>query len=151
MNLKRAPMNPRLLLPLVALVLLPGPAAAGPPAKRACFHQNEAVEKDIGYCQALRSGNTLHISGVVAEGRMDAAVGSAYAQLKQILEANGLTFANVVKETVFTTDLDAFIANKEIRKAVYGRSLPAASWVQVQRLYVPSLVVEVELTAEFPK
>jgi len=52
---------------------------------------------------------------------------------------------------VFATDLDAFIRNKEIRKEFYGASLPAATWVQVQRLYLPSFVVEVEVTAEYPK
>lgn len=82
---------------------------------------------------------------------MDSAVRSAYARLKQTLEANGLSFANVVKESVFTTDLDAFIQNKEIRKEFYGQALPAATWVQVQRLYLRLFVVEVELTAEYPK
>ncbi|MBS0396783.1 MAG: RidA family protein, partial [Proteobacteria bacterium] len=33
----------------------------------------------------------------------------------------------------------------------YGAAMPAATWVQVQRLYDPSLVVEVELIAEYPK
>jgi enamine deaminase RidA (YjgF/YER057c/UK114 family) len=55
----------------------------------------------------------------------------------------------VVKETVFATDLDAFVKNKEIRKEFYGPALPAATWVQVQRLYSPSLVLEVEVTAEY--
>jgi hypothetical protein len=39
--------------------------------------------------------------------------------------------------------------HKAIRHEFYGVSLPAASWVQVQRLYLPSYVLEVELTAEF--
>jgi 2-iminobutanoate/2-iminopropanoate deaminase len=51
---------------------------------------------------------------------------------------NGLSFANVVKENVFSTDLDAFMQNKEIRKDFYGSVLPTATWVQVQRLYLPS-------------
>jgi enamine deaminase RidA (YjgF/YER057c/UK114 family) len=82
---------------------------------------------------------------------MDSAVRSVYERLRRILEANGLSFANVVKENVFATDLDAFNRNKEIRKEFYGSALPAATWVQVQRLYIPSLVVEIELTAEYPK
>ncbi|PYI89830.1 MAG: RidA family protein, partial [Verrucomicrobia bacterium] len=52
---------------------------------------------------------------------------------------------------VFTTDLDGFIKNKDVRKAYYGSDYPAATWVQVQRLFSPSFVVEVELTAVFPK
>ena len=56
-----------------------------------------------------------------------------------------------MKENVYTTDLDAFKASKELRKTYYADSLPAATWVQVQRLYLPSLVLEVELTAEYPR
>jgi 2-iminobutanoate/2-iminopropanoate deaminase len=87
----------------------------------------------------------------VGQGSMDSAVRSVYERLGKVLKANGLTFANVVKETVFATDLDAFIRNKEIRKEFYGQTLPAATWVQVQRLYLPSFVVEIEVTAQYPK
>jgi enamine deaminase RidA (YjgF/YER057c/UK114 family) len=128
-------------------------ACAAPPSRpqRACFHRSEAVEAEIGYCQAVRSGNRLYISGTVGQGEMPVAVRSAYETLKKTLEANGLTFHDVVKENVYTTDLDAFKNSKDIRKAFYGDSLPAATWVQVQRLFLPSFVVEVELVAEYPK
>jgi len=119
--------------------------------QRSCFHRSDKAEVEIGYCQAVRSGNRLYISGTAGQGAMPAAVQSVYERLKQTLEANGLTFHDVVKENVYTTDLDAFEASKDVRKAFYGDTLPAATWVQVQRLYVPSLVVEVELVAEFPK
>lgn len=136
---------------LLAPLLLLGCASIAPQPQATCFHSNEAVERDIGFCQALRSGNTLHVSGVAGAGNMDSAVRSVYSRLTRILEANGLSPSNVVKETVFATDLDAFIQNRAIRKEFYGDTLPAASWVQVQRLYLPTFVVEVELTAEYPK
>ena len=119
-------------------------------AKR-CFHRNEKVEIDIGYCEAIRSGNTLHISGSVGQGEMPAAIHSAYDTIKATLAANGLEFRHVVKENVYATDLDAFIRNKDIRKQYYGDDFPSATWVQVQRLYLPAFVVEVEVTAEYPK
>ena len=112
------------------------------------FHRNESIENDIGYCQALRNGNTLDISGIAGQGDMASAVRSAYERLSLTLEANGLSFADVVKENVFATDLDPFIRNKEIRKEFYGQSFPAATWVQIQRLYLPSFIVEINLTAE---
>jgi 2-iminobutanoate/2-iminopropanoate deaminase len=144
------PMKTRLVLWLT----LSFAACSATPSRpqQSCFHRSESVEVDIGYCQAVRSGNRLYISGTVGQGGdMPAAVQSTYDHLKQTLEANGLTFHNVVKENVYTTDLDAFEASKEIRKAFYGGSLPAATWVQVQRLYLPSIVLEVELIAEYPK
>jgi 2-iminobutanoate/2-iminopropanoate deaminase len=137
-----------LVLQLAALGALSGCAAIPATSKSTCFHHNERVETEIGYCQAVRSGNTLNISGVAGEGSMDAAVRSVYDRLQQTLTANGFSFADVVKENVYATDLDAFIGTKEIRKEYYLSTLPAATWVQVQRLYLPSFVVEVELTAE---
>jgi len=139
--------------PLVLWLSLSLTACSSTPPRPqpACFHKSEAVEVDIGYCQAVRSGNALYISGTVGQGDMPAAVQSTYERLKQTLEANGLTFRNVVKENVYTTDLDAFEASKEIRKAFYAGALPAATWVQVQRLYLPSFVLEVELIAEYPR
>ncbi len=144
-------MNRRLYLLWVAPFVLSGCASVGPQSPRACFHRSESIEVDIGYCQALRVGNTLHISGIAGQGDMPSAIRSVYERLKQVLEANGLSFANVAKETVFATDLDAFIRNKDIRKEFYREPFPAATWVQVQRLYLPSFVVEIELTAEYPK
>jgi len=118
---------------------------------KSCFHRNEKVEIDIGYCQAVRIGNTLHVSGSVGQGEMPAAIRTAYDTIEKTLAANGLAFRHVVKENVFTTDLDAFIRDKDIRKEYYRADYPAASWVQVQRLYLPAFVVEVEVTAEYPK
>ncbi|HEX9472711.1 MAG TPA: RidA family protein [Steroidobacteraceae bacterium] len=139
---------PTLILQFAALDTLAGCAAWQAPAQRSCFHRSERIETEIGYCQAVRSGNTLHVSGIAGEGKMDLAVRSVYDRLRQTLTANGLSFADVVKENVYTTDLDAFIGTREIRKDYYGSTLPAATWVQVQRLYLPSFVVEIEVTAE---
>jgi enamine deaminase RidA (YjgF/YER057c/UK114 family) len=138
-------------LALCLILTLAACSTAPSRLQRSCYHKSETVEVEIGYCQAVRSGNRLYISGTVGQGEMPAAVQSVYERLKQTLEANGLTFHDVVKENVFTTDLDAFKGSKDIRKAFYGDSLPAATWVQVQRLYLPSIVVEVELIAENPK
>jgi len=136
---------------LLALILLAA-GCAGAPAKpeRSCWHDDANIENEIGYCQALRSGNTLYISGVTGSGAMPDAVRKVYRNLEAILKAHGLTFADVVKENVYARDLDAFIASKDIRKEFYGETFPAATWLQVQRMYLPQFVVEVELTAQFP-
>jgi 2-iminobutanoate/2-iminopropanoate deaminase len=99
------------------------------------FYINEKAEKEIGYAQAIRIGDTLYVSG---------------SELKQTLAAHGLDFKNVVKENLYTTDLDAVKANAAIRKEYYGAECPAATWVQVQRLYLSKFVIEVELVAVFP-
>ena len=137
----------------LTLVLLSGCAAVSPRSSpRTCFHDDEAFEIDVGFCQAVRSGKTLYISGNAAKGEMASAILKVYTDLQKTLEANGLSFANVVKENVYSTDLGAFIQNKAVRKRFYANTtLPAATWVQVQRLYTPAIVLEVELVADYPK
>jgi 2-iminobutanoate/2-iminopropanoate deaminase len=115
------------------------------------FYINEKLEKEIGYAQAVRIGDTLYISGSVGAGEMPAAMRQSYDELKQTLAAHGLDFKNVVKENLYTTDLDAVKANAAIRKEYYGAETPAATWVQVQRLYLAKFAIEVELVAVFPK
>jgi 2-iminobutanoate/2-iminopropanoate deaminase len=115
-----------------------------------CRHRNAQIEQSIGYCQAVRVGDVLYVSGVPADGPMEEAVPAVYRQLQAILAANGLTFAHVAKESVYATDLDAFIAQQHVRKPYYGTWVPSATWVQVERLFMPSFVLEVELVAHYP-
>lgn len=117
--------------------------------KKTCY-STTPFEKEVGYCAAVRIGNTLYISGEAAGGEMPGAIANVYGELKKILAAHGLTLANVVKENVYATDLDAFIKHKALRKAMYGDAFPAATWVQVARLYTPALVLEVDVVAVFP-
>lgn len=133
------------LLGMLALLAGCGAVSVVPEAR--CYHANEGIEVDIGYCQALPEGRTLYVSGITGQGDMAAAVRSVYERMGRVLAANGFTFADVVKENVYATDLDAFIRNKAIRKEYYNAGVPAATWVQVQRLYLPSFVVEIEVTA----
>ena len=138
-------------VPILFVLLLLASCAAAPAPTPVCTHRDEADEKSIGYCQAVRVGNDLHISGVTSSGPMEQAIPRVYDELKIILEANGLTFANVAKENVYSTDIDAFIKASAARRPYYGPNLPAATWVQVQRLFRPTYVVEVELVAHYPK
>ncbi len=141
-------LHPKSLIVVVLGCLLASCATTQAPVAKQCFHLDAAIETQIGYCQAVRVGNTLHISGSVGKGEMPDAIRKAYGEIRETLKANGLDFRDVVKENVYATDLDAFIRNKDVRKEFYGTDFPAATWVQVQRLYTPSLVLEVEVTAQ---
>ncbi|MDX2185953.1 MAG: RidA family protein [Opitutaceae bacterium] len=124
-------------------------AAEGTSLER--FHLRPEGEKAIGYCQAVRVGDLLYISGSVGDGPMPEAIAKAMGTLEATLKAHGLSFKDVVKETVYATDLDAFIANSGVRRKHYGDTFPAATWVGVQRLFRPEFVVEIELIAAFPR
>jgi enamine deaminase RidA (YjgF/YER057c/UK114 family) len=140
--------HPKSLAAVVLACLLSSCATPHAPVAKSCYHLDASIETEIGYCQAVRVGHTLHISGSVGKGEMPDAIRKAYGELRETLKAYGLDFRDVVKENVYTTDLDAFIRNKDVRKEFYGADFPAATWVQVQRLYTPSLVLEVEVTAQ---
>jgi 2-iminobutanoate/2-iminopropanoate deaminase len=125
--------------------------ATTPGTERAtCTHDDEQVEREIGYCQVIKSGHTLHVSGVVGGGSMETALPQVYQQLGQILARHGASLHDVVKETIFTTDMNALIKAQPVRLRYYDGWLPAASWVQVEQLYLPEFVIEVELTVELP-
>jgi enamine deaminase RidA (YjgF/YER057c/UK114 family) len=101
--------------------------------------------------QAVKVGNTIYVSGSVGWGDMKDALKLAYNVIDKTLKNYHATFKNVIKENIYTTELDSLIAYKDIRRKYYGTDYPAATWVEVQRLYSPGLVVEIEVVAELPE
>lgn len=95
------------------------------------------------YSHAILSGNTLYTSGQVplvpetgklaGEG-IEAQAGQVFANLESVLAAAGMTFANVVKTTVFLTDLADFAAMNAVYATKFPQNPPARSCVQVAKL-----------------
>jgi len=67
-----------------------------------------------------------------------------------VLEATGAGFGNVVKVTVFLTDIDDRAAVNTVRQEVFGASRPASTLVEVSRLAIPGARIEVEAIACVP-
>lgn len=132
---------------LALLAVAPAPAQTNGIQKEK-LHFNREGEDAAGYAQAVKVGNTLYISGTVASGDMPAQLGKIYDRLGQTLKHYGASFANVVKETLYTTDIEEVKKHAAIRKQYYGNDWPAATWVQITRLYLPAAQVEIELVAE---
>ncbi len=130
-----------------------------PPRIKQVFHLN-TFERQFGYSQAVQMDKTLYISGsvaadaqgrLVAPGDFEGQLRAAYINLQRTLAAHGASFEQVVKETIYTTDMDALLKYKDLRLEYYDRErLPAVSWVQVTRLEDPGFLVEVEAVAELP-
>ncbi len=108
------------------------------------------VSQGAGYAQAVLVDNVLYISGTVASGDMAAQLKGAYTGIEKTLKAYGANFQNVVKENLYTTDIEAVKSNNEVRKAFYKGDYPAATWVQISRLFMPQALVEVEVIAHLP-
>jgi 2-iminobutanoate/2-iminopropanoate deaminase len=129
------------------------------PRVKQVFHLNP-YEKDFGYSQAVLVDKTLYISGtvsvdesgrLVAPGDMAGQMRAAYADLRRTLEAHGADFNEVVKETIYTTNMDALLKAADLRFEFYDKErLPTTSWVQVQRLVDPGFLVQIEVVAELP-
>lgn len=130
-----------------------------PPRIKQVFHLN-AYEKDFGFSQAVLIDKTLYISGsvaadqngrLVAPGDMAGQVRAVYSNIQRTLAAHGANFDAVVKETIYTTNLDDLLKASDVRFEYYDKErTPAVSWVQVQRLVDPGFLVEIEVIAELP-
>ena len=103
----------------------------------------ELAPSAIGpYSQALDTGNMLFISGQIPVNPKTGEMASDIsAQAKQVLEnisailsEVGLTTKNVVKTTVFLTDLGDFATVNEIYASFFAEPFPARSCVQVAAL-----------------
>ena len=120
------------------------------------FHLRTDGEKAFGYAQAVRAGGLVHVAGTLSvddafrplhDGDMGAQIAEVYAAIGRTLAHFGLGMADVVKETLFVTDMDAFLAANGQRIAAYDGALPAATAVEVKRLAFAECLVEIEVVA----
>src|SRR6476620_11226874 len=96
------------------------------------------------YNQAIMVGETLYISGQIC---LDPATGNmknrdiqdethqVMQNLKAILQEAGMSFRNVVKTTIFITDMNRFSEVNEIYGKYFSESFPARETVQVSALH----------------
>lgn len=85
-------------------------------------------------------------TGAVVDGDIGAQTAQVLSNLAAVLAADGLTLANVVKTTVFLTDLDDFGAMNAVYAEAFGDWKPARAAVQVSRL-PKGVAVEIEAIA----
>jgi len=142
---------------LFLLLLLPGvqlaqaqEKAASPIVKQK-WHFGSTQDTTWGYAQVVKVENVLYLSGTVSLNLTAEGVKGLYTQLEKTLQQFGAGFQHVVKENLYTLDLDAMKALNYVRKPFYKGDYPAATWVQVSRLFTPETKLEVELVAYLPK
>lgn len=116
----------------------------------------ERAPKAIGpYSQAIKANGFFFVSGqlpadpVTGElvaGGIEAQTRQALENLKALLAAEKLSFADVVKTTVFLKDMNDFAAMNAVYATYFTAQAPARACVQVARLPKDALV-EIELIA----
>ena len=117
-----------------------------------------AGEAIYGFAQAVRSDDTIYISGQTASTDDDSSgfgdvreqMTEAYAKIAELLRSYGGDMRNVVDETLFVTDMPSAIpAAVEVRRSVYGPDFEVASTlIAVQALGHPDLMVEIKCIAK---
>lgn len=116
-----------------------------------------AVRAPTGYTHAIEVRHPerwLVISGqvgVAPDGSIpdngEGQITQALANLRAVLEANGMGVTNIVKTTVFLTDRELLTAFRTMRSAVLGDHAPASTLLFVAGLADPRFVVEIEAEA----
>jgi reactive intermediate/imine deaminase len=110
------------------------------------------------YSQAIKvTGNTLlFISGqvpldsegkLVGKGDPIAQASQVMKNLKYTLEAAGGSLDDIVKTTVYITNLAYFKAVSDVRKAYFGDKYPASTALVVNSLYLEDILVEIDAIA----
>ena len=101
------------------------------------------------YSHAIGCGDLVFLSGqvplvpetgLIAQGGIVEQTRQMMSNIRAVLEASGLTFENVVKTTVFMTDLKDFTTFNEIYAEYFPQDPPARSCVQVAALPKGALV-----------
>ena len=107
-------------------------------------------EKEYGYSQAVKVGDTIYVSGqvahddngkIVGKGEMQAQMRQAYSNIHKVLAQYGATMDNIVDETLFVTDMDSAFAAaiKCTNEVFFGAPVVASTIVQIQRLHFLTL------------
>lgn len=116
----------------------------------------DGAPKAIGpYSQAVRAGDLLFASGQIAldptsgtivPGGVEAETRQVLANLTAVLTAGGASWADVVRTTIFLTDLGDFAIVNRLYGEVTGAVPPARATVQVAAL-PRGAVVEIDAIA----
>ena len=108
------------------------------------------------FTHGVRFGDFLFISGCGPNTPHEELVGGddAAAQAHQvltnigaILNAEGMQFADILKVTVYLTDINDRAKINPVRQQFFGTSRPASTLIEVSKLAIPGMKVEIEAIA----
>jgi len=115
----------------------------------------DATESTLPISEAIRHGDTIYVSGqgpldpvtreVVGETAGDQTA-KTLANIDRVLDAADSSLANVVKATVYLTDMSDYEEVNDVYREYMGRPFPARTAVEVADLPV-DIAVEIEVIA----
>ncbi len=111
-------------------------------------------EDVIGYCRAVRIGNTIEVSGTAPVKDGKTLDGSLYDQtklcieiIKKAIEEAGGKIEDVVRTRMYVTDITQWEQAGKAHGEFFGKIKPATAMVEVSKLIDPAMMVEIEATA----
>ena len=110
------------------------------------------------FTDAVRAGDLLFISGLLGVDGEGALVATdvraqarqVFANMRAVLDGAGCRFEDVVKVTVYLTDVDDRPKINPLRQEVFGGARPASTLVEVSRLAILGAKVEIDAVALIP-
>ena len=108
------------------------------------------------YTLGWRVGHTIYVAGqlpydkdgnLVGVGDIRAQTRRVFENIRKVVEAGGGTMNDVVKITVFVTDVRSREPYAEVRSEFFGPNPPASTLVQISNLAVPNALIEIEAIA----
>lgn len=105
--------------------------------------------------QGIRFENLLFISGQAGAGDDGKIVGGgflaqgeqAFSNLRRALEAGGSSLKDVIKVTIFVTDMGHFEDVVALRRRFFSEPYPADTIAEIKALYDPAAMIEIEAIA----
>jgi len=123
--------------------------------EKICFKTSKGPAAIGPYCTAAVYGDTVYMSGMIGvdpsiqkpvEGGVLAQARQVFENIKTVLGELGLTMDDVLKTTVFLTNLGDFAEVNKLYAEYFGPNYPARSCVEVSALPM-GLSIEVECIA----
>ncbi|HXJ84172.1 MAG TPA: RidA family protein [Candidatus Methylomirabilis sp.] len=112
------------------------------------------------YTDAVSFGNLLFVSGIGPLAEDGSLVGGddpaeqtrqIFRNLERVLRAAGASPADVLKVTVYLTDIADRTRINPARQEFFGAARPASTLVEVSRLAIPGMRVEIETVIGLPR
>jgi enamine deaminase RidA (YjgF/YER057c/UK114 family) len=123
-------------------------------AGRKCASSGSKWEPIMGYSRAVRSGNTIAVTGCVginADGtyskEMAEQTARSLAIIQAAIEALGGKIEHVIRTRMFVTDVAKWEEVARVHGKVFGEIRPATTIVEVARLIDGDAVIEIEADA----